>query len=124
MEDIQYIGEHLLPGKIGHLAILLGFVSALLASLAYYMAVRKRDTADYNGWRLIGRTSFSLHGLSVLTVIGVIFYVMVNKYYEYNYVFAHVNEDLPFQYIFLPFGKVRKEVSCCGCSGMSCWAAY
>ena len=35
MQDIQYIGEHLLPGRLGHFFILLAFVSALVL---FYLA--------------------------------------------------------------------------------------
>ncbi|MCB0679579.1 MAG: cytochrome c assembly protein, partial [Saprospiraceae bacterium] len=103
MQEIQYIGEHLLPGKLGHLAVVLGFVASLLAFVAYFFATQRRSRPEYGHWRTMGRSAFWLHSLSVLTIIGVLFYVMVNKYYEYQYVFAHVNEDLPFQYIFSAF---------------------
>ena len=35
MQEIDYIGEHLLPGHLGHFLIVTGFVSAILAILAY-----------------------------------------------------------------------------------------
>ncbi len=103
MEEIQYIGEHLLPGQIGHVFILLAFVASLLATGAYIFATNKRDTAEFASWRKIGRISFSLHTISVFSIIGLIFYVMLNKYYEYHYVFEHVSDDLPFKYIFSAF---------------------
>ncbi len=103
MDTIQYIGEHLLPGKIGQFFILLGFVSSILACVAYTFATNRRDTLEQDGWRKIGRWSFSIHTLSVFVVIGTIFYIMINKYYEYFYVFEHVSDDLPFKYIFSAF---------------------
>ena len=101
MEEIQYIGEHLGPGKLGYLAIVLGFVAALLSAFAYFRStfLKEEDPA----WKTIGRFGFLVHGLSVLVIISTIFYVMVNQYYEYQYVWAHVNEDLPFQFIFSAF---------------------
>ena len=99
MESIQYVGEHLLPGQIGHFFILLSFVSALLASVAYFFGVRPRQKAHHDSWKKIGRVAFGLHGLSVFMIIGTIFYIMINQYYEYHYVWAHVSEDLPFKYI-------------------------
>ena len=103
MDEIQYLGEHLLPGKLGQLAIIVGFVSGLLSMAAYAFATQGRDTPEYNNWKLIGRNAFFVHGAAVFTIIGTIFYIMVNQYYEYNYVWAHVSEDLPFKYIFSAF---------------------
>lgn len=37
MQEINYIGEHLLPGKIGQLAIMLSFSMALLSAAAYFL---------------------------------------------------------------------------------------
>lgn len=103
MEPIQYIGEHLLPGQLGRFFILLSFVSALLCTLAYSFATSKKQIAQVDSWKNIGRLSFLTHGISVFSIIGIIFYVMINQYYEYQYVWAHVSEDLPFKYIFSAF---------------------
>ena len=103
MNDIQYIGEHLLPGQLGHFFILFSFCTSILAALAYFFATQNRDKADYKVWHRMGRIAFSLHGFSVFAIIGVIFYIMLQQYYEYNYVWAHVSEDLPFKYIFSAF---------------------
>lgn len=103
MEEIQYIGEHLLPGKFGHMAIIMTFVSGLLACVAYYFATQRRDQPEYLSWRNIGRMAFGVHGVGVFVIIGTIFYIMTQQYYEYQYVQAHVSEDLPFKYIFSAF---------------------
>jgi len=103
MEEINYIGEHLLPGQIGKAVIFIAFLSAVLAFFAYFFATQRRNTDQYESWRKIGRISYITHGLAIFATIGIIFYVMVNQYYEYSYVQAHVNEDLPFRYIFSAF---------------------
>ena len=99
MEEIQYIGEHLLPGQIGRLAILISFVTSILATVSYFLATQRRDTEEFTGWRRIARTAFVLHGISIFVVIGSIFYVMIQQYFEYYYAYSHVSEDLPFEYI-------------------------
>ena len=103
MEGIQYIGEHLSPGIIGHALLTLAFVSSILSAVAYWMATEKRTDETYEAWRNIGRSAFVIHGIGIFAVIGTIFYLMINQYYEYQYVQAHVSEDLPFQYIFSAF---------------------
>ncbi len=102
-EEIQYIGEHLWPGRIGQLAVLIAFSSAVLAMLAFYFATQRREMAEAVAWKRIGRWSFIVHGLAVFTIIGTIFYMMINQYYEYQYVQAHVSDDLPFRYMFSAF---------------------
>ncbi|MDZ7881019.1 MAG: cytochrome c biogenesis protein CcsA [Saprospiraceae bacterium] len=117
MPDIQYLNEHLLPRQIGHAAILLSFVSALVATIAYFFATQNNNKAqnaqntdlsrDYRegstSWQKLGRWAFVLHGISVGTVIFSIFYVMVSKKFEYFYAHSHVDTELPFQYVFAAF---------------------
>lgn len=102
--DIQYIGENLLPRTIGHFSIVLSFVSALLATISYFFATQNRDNMPiFESWRKIGRLSFAVHGVAVITVIATIFYVMINKRYEYFYAHSHVDDGLEFRYIFAAF---------------------
>lgn len=103
MESINYTGEHLWPGYIGHFAVILGFVAALAATIAYFMATQRRELAEGAGWQRIGRIAFGAHALGVFGTIGMLFYVMINQYYEYQYVQAHVSDELPLKYIFSAF---------------------
>ena len=83
MGEIQYIGEHLLPGKLGHLAIITAFVTSILGAYAYFQATKHRtDVQKANQWRTIGRGAFLVHGIGVFSVIGILFYLMVNQYYK------------------------------------------
>jgi cytochrome c-type biogenesis protein CcmF len=106
--EIQYIGEQLLPKHIGHFAIIFGFVSSLLATVGYFFATQRRDLPEFRGWRTIGRTAYWLHALSVLTVIGAILYILINKRYEYAYAQKVVNDELPFKYIFSAFWQEQE----------------
>ena len=103
MSEIQYIGEHLIYGQIGHFLIVLSFAASIFGALSYFFAVRQRATEHASSWLSLGRLGFWVHCLSVFAIIGIIFYIMLNKYYEYSYVFQHVSEDLPFKYIFSAF---------------------
>ncbi len=80
MEQIQYIGEHLLPGQIGQFAVFFGFIAALFASVSYFFATNRRETTEFASWNRLGRVGFTLHGISVFTIIGLIFYMMANTY--------------------------------------------
>jgi cytochrome c-type biogenesis protein CcmF len=105
---MEYIGEHLLPGQLGHLLVILSFVAALLSTVAYTSATVRRSMHDYGGWLNIGRLSFALHGLATFGIIGSLFFILVSKYYEYHYAWANVSDDLPFQYTFSAFWKEQQ----------------
>lgn len=102
INQVVYQGEHLWVGNIGHALIILGFVSALLSAFAYFYAVRERNH-DRTVWSGIADKSFILHGISIIGLIGLIFYAMYQQMYEYMYVFDHVSPDLPMKYILSAF---------------------
>jgi cytochrome c-type biogenesis protein CcmF len=104
MPDVQYIGENLIPRYFGHVGIVLSFVAALLAAFAYFMATQNRSNEPIStSWRSIGRWSFGIHGISVMIIIGTIFYVMIMRRYEYFYAHSHTNDNLEFRYLFCAF---------------------
>src|SRR5687768_6159981 len=100
MQEIDYLGEHLLPGQLGHFFVITGFVAALLALLSY----RKTTILNQDiSWLKLSRIAWFVHGFSILAAIATIFFMMVNQYYEYRYVWDHVSDDLPMKYIFSAF---------------------
>lgn len=96
---MDYIGEHLLPGIIGRVSTLLAFVSAALAIYTYARSVK----VDRPFLRAIGRGAFVLHGLSIFTMVGMIFFMLSQHYFEYDYVWKHSSLDLPVRYILSSF---------------------
>ena len=104
MQDISYIGEHTFPGRFGHFLLILAFASALFSAVSYYFATdQNAPDTDSSTWRKLGRIGFILTSLGAIGSIATIFYIMVNHYYEYEYVWSHVSEQLPFRYIFTAF---------------------
>lgn len=99
MEDIQYTGETLWPTILGHGAILASFLSAIFVALAYFYFHKTKEKS----WQNLGRVGFFIHAASTFGLILMIFYIMINAMYEYNYVFNHVSDDLPMKYIFSAF---------------------
>lgn len=97
MDDIQYIGEHLLPGQIGHALIALSFVAAFFGAISFLKSINKPE------WNKIGVTYLWIHVLSTFAAIGMLFYVVLNRYYEYHYAYKVANDTLPFKYIFSGF---------------------
>lgn len=95
--DVQFAGEHLLPGKLGQFFIVLSFGSALLAAVSYYFATVK-DLAD-NSWRNIGRVATWINTLAVVGIGSCLFYIIYNHLFEYHYAWAHSSKALPVYYI-------------------------
>ena len=97
MQEIQYIGEDLLPGRLGQLFVVIAFVSAIFSLVSFRKSTILPDDAS---WLRLSRWSWGVHTFSILSVIGLIFYMMLSQMYEYRYVFDHISDDLPFKYIF------------------------
>ena len=101
-QSIQYIGEHLWPGIVGHFSIIISFTAILFTTFAYYKDIHERDTLKIS-WKTLGRAGFTIHTIAIFSLVFSLFYAMINQYYEYAYVFEHVSEDLPMKYIFSAF---------------------
>jgi cytochrome c-type biogenesis protein CcmF len=99
MNQIEYLGEHLWVGQLGHFLIVLGFIASLFSAYSYYRSVK----TDEKGWLSMGRVGYIVHGISFFIVIGLIFYAMVNKMYEYIYVYRTVSDHLPMKYLLAAF---------------------
>ncbi|CAN5381712.1 cytochrome c biogenesis protein CcsA [soil metagenome] len=104
MEHIEYLTELTAPGNMGRFLVILGFVSALFATVAYFFAVQKRnDLQDSNQWRNYGRGLFIVHSLSILGVVLTLFYLIHQHRFEYMYVWQHSSTGLPIRYLFSCF---------------------
>lgn len=99
--DIQFVGENLLPGKLGQFFIVFSFGTALLSTISYYFATVK-DTQD-NSWKKIGRIAFWLNAISIVGIGSSLFYIIYNHLFEYHYAWAHSSKSLPVYYIISSF---------------------
>lgn len=107
--DIQFIGENLLPGKIGQFFIVLSFCTALLSTIAYYFATTtnlSKDSlvrASSEGWKKIARLAFLINILAVIGIGSSLYYIIYNHLFEYHYAWAHSSKILPVYYIISSF---------------------
>jgi cytochrome c-type biogenesis protein CcmF len=97
---MDYIGEHLAPGNIGHLLIIISFVASLVATIAYFKSFRSIAADDQQRWKRLGRIAFIVDAVSVIGVFAILYYLISNHRYEYNYVWKNSGNDLESQYIF------------------------
>jgi len=100
--DIQFVGENLLPGKIGQFFIVLAFSASLLSTIAYFYTSRDKNLED-KSWRNLGRIGFLVNWASIIGIGAILFYLILGHYYEYNYVYFHSSKQLPVYYIISAF---------------------
>ncbi|QJD97994.1 cytochrome c biogenesis protein CcsA [Mucilaginibacter robiniae] len=96
--NIDFKGEHLLPGHLGQFFIVLSFGSALLATISYYFATTQTNKLDLSWFRL-ARLSFYINTVSVVAIGCCLFYIIYNNLFEYHYAWAHSSRTLPVYYI-------------------------
>ena len=96
---MDYIGEHLVPGKIGHFFILLSLVTSLAASFSYFKSVQQRNTDGGKQWKKLARIFFITETLSVFFIFGIIFYIVSNHLFEYKYAWQHSSKALEPKYL-------------------------
>lgn len=97
--DTTYIGEHLLPGRLGHFLVVLSFVSSIVATIAYMSSTRAGDPEGEPSWRRIGRGAFLTQVVGILGVFALLSWILFHHYFEYAYVWQYTNRDLPFKFL-------------------------
>ncbi|HEY2583005.1 MAG TPA: cytochrome c biogenesis protein CcsA [Mucilaginibacter sp.] len=100
--DKAFQGEHLLPGHIGQIFVILSFGAALLSTISYYFATTNTDQLD-KSWLRMGRLGFYLNTISILGVGVCLFYIIYNHYFEYHYAWSYTSRSLPVYYIISGF---------------------
>jgi len=100
---MDYIGEHLLPGQLGHFFIVLSLVASLAATIAYFLATQSKTEADGIAWKKLARYAFILEVVSVFAIFGILFYIIHNHLFEYHYAWKHSSRSLEFKYLLACF---------------------
>lgn len=96
MESVTFIGEHLFWGNLGHTAVVVSFISSILAFISYFFA--EKNPLDQS-WSKLAKYAFQLHSLAVLTIIGALFKIIYSHYFEYHYAWQHSSRDLPVHFM-------------------------
>jgi cytochrome c-type biogenesis protein CcmF len=99
---MEYQGELLWPGYLGHGAVVLSFCAALMGTLSYAHAL-SGHRLPRGRWEQWGRAAFAVHSVSVLAVVAVLFGIIYQHRYEYYYAWSHASRSLPVRYILSAF---------------------
>ncbi len=100
---MDYTGEHLLPGQLGHFFAILFLISSLVATVAYFRSSRTQDIIDKQSWKKIARIAFLVETVSVIALFSVLYYIISNHYFEYKYAWTHSDKSLQMEYLFACF---------------------
>ena len=88
-------------GEIGHITTILAFISALLATYAYWQASIKTEQASY--WKKNGNILFGIHAFFVVAVCVTLYSILQNHYFEYHYAWSNTSLSLPLGYAISTF---------------------
>ena len=96
---MEFLGENLLPGKLGHFFAILSLVASLVATISFFKATNRLDSPEKAGWLRLARISFLLETISVLALFGTLYYIISNHLFEYKYAWQHSSRALQVEYL-------------------------
>ena len=96
---MDYFGEHLLPGQLGHFFIVLSLVASLAATFAYFKTFNSKLPADSQYWKKLARYAFITEAISVVSVVAILFYINSSHLFEYKYAWQHSSRSLEPKYL-------------------------
>ncbi|AWL08282.1 cytochrome c biogenesis protein CcsA [Aquirufa nivalisilvae] len=86
-------------GSVGHLLVIISFVTALLATFSYFKATQTADELAAKDWVKLARGIFIVHLIAVIGVASSLFVIIYNHYFEYHYAFSHSSKALPMAFM-------------------------
>src|SRR4051812_555022 len=96
---MKYLGEHLLPGQLGHFVLILSLVSSLVAAIAYFKATVSTLAEEQQSWKRLARIAFAIDAISVASIFAIIYYIVSSHYFEYYYAWNHSDKSLNAGYL-------------------------
>ena len=96
---MNYIGEHLLPGQLGHFFTILSFVVSLVATVSFYKATKSVIPNERESWLRLARISFITEVVCIFGTFFIIYFIISNHYHEYFYSWNHSSRSLQKEYL-------------------------
>ena len=88
----MFDGEWIIAAWVGRSLVALAFTSAIVAGISYF-----------SGWKDLGRKAFYTHVASVFSVISLMFILFFAHRYEFQYIWKHLNNDMPMRFVLSAF---------------------
>lgn len=96
---MEYVGEFLLPGKLGHFLAVLSFVASLLATFSFYKAIKPESYQTGKTWLKLARWAFAIESIAVLGLFITLYYIISSHLFEYKYAWQHSSKALQVEYL-------------------------
>jgi cytochrome c-type biogenesis protein CcmF len=96
---MDYTGEHLVPGLLGHFFVTLSFVASLAATFSYVKVVQSKTEVNAASWKKLARGAFVTEVISVFAIFGILFFIIYNHLFEYKYAWQHSSRTLEVKYL-------------------------
>ncbi|MFY0598486.1 MAG: cytochrome c biogenesis protein CcsA [Cyclobacteriaceae bacterium] len=86
-------------GNLGHLLIIIAFVSITIAIYAYFKGSTVSDSTSSSGWTTLARSSYFIHLLAVVATVATLFSIIYFHHFEYHYAWKHSSRELPWYFM-------------------------
>ncbi len=96
---MEYIGEHLAIGIIGHFLVLLTLVASLIAAISFFYSNKLIEPFQKKSWLKIARMAFLAQTISVFFIFGLLLFIVYNHYHEYFFAWNHSSRTLSNEYL-------------------------
>ena len=96
---MEYNGEHLLPGRIGHFFAILSFAASFIALIAYFKATTAKSPEEERSWKKMARVAFGIDVFAAFAVLATIIYIISHRLFEYNFAWEHSSRSLSPKYL-------------------------
>jgi len=100
---------HTTIGSAGHLLVIIAFVSALVATFAYFKAgMANTPLDDVPTWKRFARATYVIHAAAVFGVVFSLYWIIGNHYFEYHYAWKNSSLSLPTGYTISSFWQEQE----------------
>lgn len=98
---INYIGEQPLWGQVGHLFVVLAFVTAVFSVIAniFRTNASMKGLAEMDSWKKTARAFYITHAIAVFGIFVTLLMMVIRHRFEYQYVWQHSKREMPMNYV-------------------------
>ena len=96
MNEIVFLNEHLLIGNLGHISVVIAFITAILATVSFFYS--NAQPLD-KSWIRIAKVALHIHSFAVISIVASLFIIIYNHFFEYHYAWQHSSRDLPVHFM-------------------------
>lgn len=90
-------------GTVGRLSLVVAFVAALAALVAFVLATRRRETPAAETWARAGRWAWAASGAGAVVAAVMLWVALFGRHFEFAYVYQQTSRAMPVHFTFSSF---------------------